>query len=165
MSESLPPAPEADEFADPLEDYGARAYADAIERALGDETADAIRSTPYAGVAPDTPIHEAVQRLAGLHVGCLLIERDRRLVGIFTERDVLDRVALDYDKLRDRPVSEVMTKDPVFVYESDTAGGVLHVMAVSGHRHVPVLALDGRILGVANPRRVTGFLQEAFERS
>ena len=69
--------------------------------------------------------------------GCLLVEEEGRLVGVFSDRDVLKKVALEYDQMKDTPVSELMTKEPVFVYESSRSAAALSVMAVSGFRHVP----------------------------
>jgi CBS domain-containing protein len=51
-----------------------------------------------------------------------------------------------------------MTKDPVFVYDTDSSGAALCVMAVAGHRHVPVLDREHRIIGIVTPQRITSFL-------
>ena len=153
------------EFQDPLENYDPPKYDDPLEQALAEESVAAIQSSPYASVSPDTPVHEAVAQLAGLSVACLLVEEQGKLVGLLTERDVLDKIALEHEAVRDRPVRDVMTNDPVYVHDTDSAAAVLSVMAVSGYRHVPVVALDGTIVGLASPQRVTGFLQSAIERS
>lgn len=73
-------------------------------------------------------------------------------------------MALEFDQLIDTPVSEVMTPGPVFVYDTDSSAAVLNVMAVSGYRHVPVLNLQGQILGIASPQRITAFLQHYFDK-
>lgn len=163
MSQSNQQPPDPDKFQDPLENYEPKTYDDPLEQALADETVAAVQSTPYASVPPDTPIHEAIKRLAELHVACLLVEQDGKLVGVFSDRDVLDKVALEFDDLKEKPVSEVMTANTVYVYDTDSSAAVLAVMAVSGYRHVPVLSLDGKIVGIASPQRVTGFLQRYFE--
>ena len=155
--------PTSGDFQDPLENYDPKQYDDPLEEALATEPVSAIQSTPYASVPPDTPVHEAVRQLAGLHVACLLVEEDQQLLGVFTDRNVLDKVALEYDQVKDRPVSEFMTPDPIFVYESDSAAAVLTVMAVHGFRHVPVLSSDKKIVGIASPHRISSFLGEHFE--
>ncbi len=152
----------ADEFQDPLENYDARTCNDALEQALAEKSVEAIQTTPYASIPPTTPVRDAVQQLADLHIACLLVEQDGKLAGLFSDRDALDKVALEYDELADRPVSEVMTTEPVFVYDTDSSAAVLAVMAVSGYRHVPVLALDHSIVGIASPQRVTEFLSRYF---
>lgn len=152
-----------DQFEDPLENYDTPAYEDDLERALSEETVLAIQSKPFASVAPDTPIHVAVEKLASLGVACLLIEEEGDLVGVFSDRDVLNKVALEYEAIRDRPVSEVMTVDPIYLYETDSAAAALSVMAVSGYRHVPMLDVDDKLAGIISPQRVTAFLQEHYD--
>lgn len=153
------PTSETEEFQDPLQNYEPKKYADALEQALAEETVAAIQHRPAATVTPDTPVCEAVKKLATLHVACLLIEDQGQLVGVFTDRDVLVKVALESDKMKNQPVSSVMTQNPVFVYESDSAAAALAVMAVSGFRHVPVTDLQKNVVGIVSPQRVTEFLR------
>lgn len=149
-----------EEFQDPLKDYAPKEYDDALERALAEESVAAIQHEPFATVPPDMPVRAAVEKLAGLRVACLLVTEGDQLVGLVTDRDVLNRVALEYESVKDRPVREVMTTEPVFVYDTDAAAAVLTVMAIVGYRHVPVLDAQGRLVGIVSPQRVTGFLQK-----
>lgn len=148
------------EFEDPLQNYDPQEYSDGFEQALVESSVEEIEAAPFVTVPANTPIHEAIAKLAGLHVACLMVEEDGKLVGVFSDRDVLDKVALEAATFRDRPVRDVMTHHPVFVYETDTPAAVLHVMAVGGHRHVPVLRHDGSIVGIVSPQRVTQFLKQ-----
>jgi CBS domain-containing protein len=158
---NVPNSPSSDEdFQDPLKDYGPKPYHDSLEQALAEEKAVAIQSTPVATVQADTPVSVAVETLSELHVACLLVECDKRLVGVFSDRNVLDRVALEYDQVKDRPVSELMTTDPVVVYDTDSAAAALCVMAVCGFRHVPITNLAGKVVGIISPQRVTEFLRK-----
>jgi CBS domain-containing protein len=150
---------ESEEFVSPLENYDPKIYDDPIERALAEENILAIQHTPFSTVTADLPIGEAVEKLANQHVACLLVEAEGRLVGVFSDRDVLNKVALEYADLKDKPLSEVMTADPVFVYESDCAAAALSIMAVSGFRHVPITDLEGKIVGIVSPQRVATFLR------
>jgi CBS domain-containing protein len=151
-------------FKDPLKNYDPPKHKDPLEKSLTEETVEAIESRPFRAVRPDLPIHAALKALVGLEIACLLVSEDERLLGVFTERDVLDKVAGRYEEIKDRPVSEVMTPEPVFAYETDSAGAALSVMAVSGFRHVPVLDVDDKIVGIVSPPRVTAFLQQHFGR-
>ena len=135
---------------------------DPLEKVLAEEMVAAIQHEPYVTVTAEATVAEAIEKLAGLHVACVLVEDGGKLVGVFTDRDVLDRVALEHEAIRDRPVSEVMTANPVCVHESDSAAAALSVMAVSGYRHVPVVDLDDKIVGIVSPQRVTAFLRKYF---
>jgi CBS domain-containing protein len=101
-----------------------------------------------------------VKALADLEVSCLLVAKDGKLVGVFSDRDVLDRVALEYDQVKDRPVGELMTTDPVYAYEADSAAAALSIMAVSGFRHVPVTDINQNVVGIVSPQRVAEFLRK-----
>jgi CBS domain-containing protein len=162
MTNETIPKQQAEDFQDPLQNYDPKVYNDPLEKALAEETVGAIQSTPVAMVTPETPVHAALQTLARLKVSCLLIEDQSKLVGVFSDRDVLERVALEYDQVKDRPVRELMTANPVVVYESDSAAAALSIMAVSGFRHVPVTKVDGTIVGIISPQRVTEFLRKHF---
>lgn len=152
-----------DDFQDPLEDYEPKKYDDPLEQALVDEELSCIRHEPFVAVAPDMPVAEAVKKLAGLHIACLLIAEGDKLVGVFSERDVLSRVALEFEQVKDQPVSSVMTNDPIFVCETDSAVVALSVMALCGYRHVPVLDINDNLVGIISPQRVTEFLQSHFK--
>jgi CBS domain-containing protein len=160
MTDKSTPAKDAEEFVDPLQNYDPKTYNDPLEKALAEETVIAIHSTPVATVTPETPVQAAVKALADLEVSCLLVAKDGKLVGVFSDRDVLDRVALEYDQVKDRPVGELMTTDPVYAYEADSAAAALSIMAVSGFRHVPVTDINQNVVGIVSPQRVAEFLRK-----
>ncbi len=151
------------DFRDPLSDYESPEYASELQRALGEELVCEIQCRPYVHVRASAPIRQAVQALHGSHSSSLLVVDDGKVVGIFTERDVLERVAEQFQKLASHPVREVMTCDPTVVYESDPVGTALAAIAVAGHRHVPVLKVDATLDGIVSPRRVFHFLEKHFE--
>jgi CBS domain-containing protein len=156
--------PEPEDFQDPLEDYEPKTYDDPLEQALAETPVSAIQTQPFVAVAPETPVHAALERLAGQCVACALVADEGRLVGVFSDRDALDRVALEYDAVKDKPVRDVMTTDPVFVRDDDCIGAALAVMAAVGYRHVPVLGAGGTLVGIVSPHRVVDFLQAYFEK-
>lgn len=150
------------DFHDPLEDYDPPLYHDALEEALAEKPVGDIQSVPFTTVPPTLPVRRALEALSGLEISCLMVAEEGRLVGVFSARDVLDKVALRYDEVKEWPVRELMTADPVYVHESDSAAAALCVMAVSGFRHVPVLGPDDHIVGIVSPQRVTAFLEKHF---
>lgn len=158
-STDIPATPD-DEFADPLENYDPPAYEDPLEEALDTRSMSELQAQPCETINSSKTVAEAVQQLANLQHASLLVEEDGKLVGVFTDRDLLDRVALEYDECKDQPVSTVMRTDPVYVDETDSPAAALAVMAISGYRHVPVLSGDGTIVGIVSPRRITEFLLE-----
>lgn len=152
-------------FEDPLENYEPPTFDDPIEQALHDEPVSAIRAQPHIAIPADTTVGAALQQMVGQHIACLMVEDQGKLVGVFSDRDVLDKVALEYDAMLDRPVSEVMAADPVFVHDTDSAAAALAVVAVSGFRHVPVVDPENNIVGIVSPQRITQFLQSHFQKA
>ena len=63
-----------------------------------------------------------------------------------------------FDRIKQRPISDVMTCSPNFAYESDPSGAALTVMAANGYRHVPVVDSAGRLVGIISPQRVADFV-------
>ena len=147
-------------FEDPLSNYEPAEYKSEVERALAEETVDAIQTTPFAQIDPSASVLDAVRVLDESQVSSLLVVEDGRLVGIFTERDVLEKVVEQYSKFCGASVREVMTADPTVIYETDPAASAVAAIAVAGHRHVPVLRVDDSVLGVVSPSRVFDFIQK-----
>ncbi len=160
MAKKSPAEPE--EFEDPLSNYDPVEYGTELARVLGEEPVTRITSRPYAEVTSDTPIKNAIHTLHGLKVSSLLVVDEGKLVGIFTERDVLEKVAERYAELADHPLSKVMTVEPLVVYEIDPAGAALAAIAAGGYRHVPLLSTEGEVLGIISPRRVFEYLASHF---
>lgn len=151
----------AGEFEDPLSNFEPREYDDDFERLLCETPITEIDSRPIASVSPAATVRQAMQEMSRLDVACLLIVEDGKLAGIFTERDVLNKIAPDM-AAADQPVAAVMTAKPVAVYETDHVADALAAIAESGHRHVPVLDVNDNVVGVVSPGRINSFLQQHF---
>mgnify|MGYP002624575041 CR=1 FL=1 len=151
---------EPGEFSDPLKNYNGAEYADDLERSLAEDQVTVIKSTPVVTITPDTTIGDAVARMAELEIGSVLVTEDDRLVGILSQRDVLKRIALNFDALKDQPIRDHMTPDPVKVYVTDPPAKALNLMAVHNLRHVPIVDVDDKVVGLLGPRRVTSYLRE-----
>ncbi|MBD3676293.1 MAG: CBS domain-containing protein [Planctomycetaceae bacterium] len=145
-----------EEFQDPLENYDPKEYTDPVERALAEEPVTAIHHKPITTISPETPVRDALKTMAALDISCLMVEQKGRLAGVFSERDALMKIGTE--PFGDRPVSEFMTSNPIYVHETSASASALCVMAVSGYRHVPIIDLDGNIQGIVSPQRVTEFL-------
>ena len=150
------------EAVDPLSDFEPVEYASELERAFAEDCVEAIEANPFLQIKPSTPVHEAVEMLNDSGVSSLLVVENERLVGIFTERDVLEKIAEQYPRLFEEPVETFMTADPTIIYQTDPAASAAAAIAVAGHRHVPVLDLNEKVKGVVSPRRVFDFIEKHF---
>jgi signal-transduction protein with cAMP-binding, CBS, and nucleotidyltransferase domain len=103
---------------------------------------------------------EAVRRMHDNGTDCVLVVDAGRLIGIFTDRDAVLKVA--GQPLKARPIAELMTRDPVVVRHDDTVAVAIHKMAVGGFRHIPIVE-DGRPTGLVSARDVFAHLAETLQ--
>jgi signal-transduction protein with cAMP-binding, CBS, and nucleotidyltransferase domain len=151
---------DAEESVDPLSDFEPHEYSSELARAFAEDPIESVDSKPYLRVSRFTSVHEAVEMLHDSGDSSLLVVDGERLVGIFTERDVLERVVEKYPRISTQPVENFMTTDPTIVYQSDPAAAAAAAIAIAGHRHVPVVDMDENIQGVISPRRVFEFIEK-----
>ncbi len=113
-------------------------------------------------------VTDAMRSMQREHRGCVLITDDgtraSKLVGIFTELDVLLRIVDRGKNPATLPLAEVMTPDPDVLPVKSTVAYALNKMCVGGFRHVPVVDEEHRPAFVVSVRDVVEFLVEAFPR-
>jgi CBS domain-containing protein len=125
---------------------------DRVERSLMEDPVSVLAPRKAITVTPDAPVAQAIRALLAADIGALLVVADDgRLAGIFSERDLLTRVAGDVLDYAARPVRDFMTPDPEAVRPTDKLAFALHKMDVGGYRHLPVLK-DGQPLGMISVR-------------
>ena len=111
---------------------------------------------------PATTIWECIRIMRdGRHGSVLVVDRNagEHLVGIFTERDVLLRVWGSGLDINTTPVSRVMTREPVVLKEDDILAHAIHLMAVRGFRHIPIVR-DDRPIGFVSVRGILRYVAE-----
>ena len=112
-------------------------------------------------VHADTTVAEAVHAMNDRHIGCVLVQEDGKLAGIFTERDLLRRVVFREGN-QSWKVSTVMTPDPETLPPSASVAFALNKMSVDGYRHIPILAADGRVAGLVSVKDIVHFVVDFF---
>lgn len=145
-------------------------YSEALDRdlreirgALFDDTLAVLTPPEPVCVRETMSVQDAVAAmLARRHAGVLVVDDANRLVGIFTERDVLTRVVGKGLDLARTPVSEVMTRDPEVLHLRDRVAHALHSMAVAGYRTVPIVDERGQPTGVVTASDVIRWLAGLF---
>ncbi|GAB5535472.1 MAG: CBS domain-containing protein [Rubricoccaceae bacterium] len=100
-------------------------------------------------IGPDATVFEAIGTMVEANVGAILAVNGADLVGIFTERDYLRRIALKGRTSRETLVRDVMTSDLVTVEPDATTGQCLALMTERKIRHLPVLR-DGELVGIVS---------------
>lgn len=96
-------------------------------------------------------VGEAVDVMAELNIGAIpVVDEEGNLVGIFTERDLLRRVAAKRLPLDETSIDEVMTHNPVSVSEDTGLEEAKEIMARIKARHLPVVDKDGKLIGIVS---------------
>ena len=131
-----------------------------ITRNLKIESVSRLNPTPPWFVTPGQSIAEAVELMREKSVGCVLICMEGRVIGIFTERDLMRRVMAPGKPLS-APVCEAMTPRPVTVHPKDSIATALRRMEEGGYRHLPVV-VDDKPVGILSVKRIVHYLVEHF---
>ncbi|MBL8834144.1 MAG: CBS domain-containing protein [Rhodospirillales bacterium] len=113
---------------------------------------DVISGTQnLATASANMTVRDAAQAMAQRRIGAVMVIDGPRLVGIFTERDLLSKVVAakrDPDTVR---LAEVMTRDPDTIGPDESAFAALDMMRKRGYRHLPVMD-SGRLVGMVSVR-------------
>jgi len=129
---------------------------------LGRPIRDLPAMKPPITVGPQTTIAEAVERMTQERIGCMVVVENEKLVGVFTERDVLTRVVARGVDPRSTAVAEVMTRDPESLSLEDGIAYALNKMSVGGFRHIPLVDAEGRPTGVVAMRAIVDYIVDLF---
>ncbi|HVS34504.1 MAG TPA: CBS domain-containing protein [Gemmataceae bacterium] len=124
---------------------------DRIERSLLEDCVAVLNPRPAVTLPPTATVGDALRTMLERNVGALLIVDDAgKLLGIFSERDLLTK-ATDDPTYAARRVDALMTPKPETVRPTDPLAFVLHKMDGGGYRHLPVVQ-NGRVVGMVSVR-------------
>lgn len=132
-----------------------------IEEALRRERLRALRLDTPVSVPSGTSLGESLRTMRDAGGAALLIQKDGRTIGIFTERDVLNKLfpgTVD-DKL---PIDRFMTPDPASLTLDATLGEAVRLMTEHGYRNVPLSDQEGKSAGLLSARDVVEYVAEHF---
>lgn len=129
-----------------------------VSKAVGEFVAQ-DREVP-AVAATDT-VAAAVAKMKATSTEGVVVLNGESLIGVFTERDFLDRVAGAGLNPAETPVEDVMTRDPEYLSVLDDIAYAINKMAVGGFRNVPLVD-DGKVAAVLNVHDVIGHLFDLF---
>ncbi len=111
-------------------------------------------------------VKDAMQAMQRRHYGCVVISEDgtprSRLIGIFTERDILLKVIDCGRNPVTIPLRDVMTAEPETLTVDAKLAWALNMMSVGGYRHLPVTDAQGRPAFIISVRDIVEFLVESF---
>jgi len=98
-------------------------------------------------ISPETTVFEGLQFMAEKNIGALLVTRDDKLIGIFSERDYARKVILKGKASKDTTIGELMTKEVVYTTPEDSLDECMALMTAKHIRHLPILN-NGKLIGL-----------------
>jgi CBS domain-containing protein len=122
---------------------------------------DLVKDRKVYSIEAGRTVLEAARFMMEHNIGALPVLRDGELAGIFSERDVMNRVVAAGRQPAYTTVSEVMTPNPRAVHLDETVQECLFIMEEFGFRHLPIV--EGKELkGLVSLRDVV--MRQAAER-
>ncbi len=115
-------------------------------------------------VLPSSTVHDAAVQMKEHHIGSVLIvEEDRKLRGILTDRDIVMTIAADSKDAKSTQVRDVMTADPVTINADADVDSALRVMNREHVRRLPVTE-NGRLVGLLSSADLAAEIREEFDQ-
>ncbi|NKY98761.1 CBS domain-containing protein [Nocardiopsis alborubida] len=112
-------------------------------------TIDQVMSSPVRTVSPDTSLREAAEIMRDADVGDVVVTRDKRIMGILTDRDIVVRCVAEGADPGRHSVSDVCSSEVATVPPQSGIADAVHVMRTSAVRRLPVVDGD-RVVGVVS---------------
>lgn len=97
----------------------------------------------FLGVSPEAPVSEVINQMKASGLGCALILDQGELVGIFTERDLLNKLTGKAAEPQSIAVRDLMSANPEVLRDTDSVATALNKMSMGRYRHIPVRRADG----------------------
>jgi signal-transduction protein with cAMP-binding, CBS, and nucleotidyltransferase domain len=134
-----------------------------LERDLRAEQVAYLDLSFFTTAEHGVSVRQVMERMRADGHGCALITQNNRLVGIFTERDILRKV-IDRPETWDGPVDAVMTPNPDTVSPTEPVAAALKYMNRGHYRNVPVVDANGTIVGNLTHYAILRFFSDRFQQ-
>ena len=107
-------------------------------------------------------LREAIDNIQKYHIGCILLEKDKKITGIFTGRDIVQNIAGNRQNLEKECVSDYMTKYPDVLHYQDPIAFALNKMISGGYRHIPIVDDEKKPIGLITMQDIINHLGDYF---
>ncbi len=116
-------------------------------------------------IHPEASVFEAAQRMNEYKIGALVVVDDGRVVGMFSERDILQRVVAPRRDASVASVADVMTSEVVCCQLHTSLDEARGVMKNRRIRHMPILDDDGQLLGLVSIGDLNAYQAHSQEKT
>ncbi len=112
-------------------------------------------------VEEETSLRDTISQMQERNTGCACILRKKRVVGVFSERDILRKIIMARFSL-DEPISKHMTQDPIVASKEISVGEAIRLMETNEVRHIPLVDARREFVGIVSIRNIIDFLAEHY---
>ena len=107
-------------------------------------------------------LREVIDNLQRFHIGCVLLENNHKISGIFTERDIVQNIVGNRHNLEETHIVDFMTKSPDTLHSDDPIAFALNKMISGGYRHIPIVDANNKPTGVITMQDIINHLGNYF---
>jgi CBS domain-containing protein len=153
------------EMSEFLDEYSETLEADfrKLEGALLNDSVSLLAPSEPIRFTAEATVQEAITKMvANRRAAVVIVDREGRLIGIFTERDVLTRVMGQGRDPHRTKLAEVMTGEPEALSPRDRICYAVNRMNNAGYRTVPLVDAERRPIGIVTVNDVVKWLAEIF---
>ena len=134
-----------------------------LEGALLSDTVRLLAPSEPIKLREDATVHEAtVQMAEKRRAAVVVVDPQGRLIGIFTERDLLRRVVVPGRDPRQTRVGEVMTRNPEVLAPDDLIAYAINRLHHASYRTIPLVDADRRPIGIMTVNDIVQWLADLF---
>jgi len=119
---------------------------------LPNQIVGSIARIPVPSVAPSTPVTKIASIMAKQNIGAVIVARDFEVLGIVTERDIIERLALAKKDMHEMVAQDIMTSPAITINYNRTLQEALKIMKQNDIRRLVVIK-DANIFGLVTERR------------
>lgn len=162
-AENIEGVDDCSECGEPLTDSYLPDPVTMVQQSLLTDHVETLEPKAAITVAADTPVRDALRTMVDRRIGCLVVARAGKPIGVFTERDALMKLHANAKALGDRPVADFMTAQPETLERDAKVAFAVQRMDVGGYRHIPIVDQSGDLTGIISVRDILDYLTEKLE--
>lgn len=132
-----------------------------MEKILHDYLINQVPLSPGLVVSENTSLEEVILQMKKNKTGCVVTSRNKKITGIFTERDLLNKVIAENISW-ESSIKEFATPKPTLMMSDEPLRKALYIMRKKNFRHIPIFESNGKLRGVLSIRNVIRLFAEHF---